>query len=138
MAAMTPLMMAQLAGTAVAAAKSMQDQKKASSASQRQYNLQMQQINAKQAADERKRQETLKKQKASQRARFAGLGIGAGGGSAEAVLEGLTKRSNADAKDQATLSDLSRENLNATKKTDLLSQKSKAFENNISLLIGKK
>lgn len=140
MATMTPVMIQAMTAAASGASMiaSRNAQSKAGSAAQQRYNSQMQQMKMKQDAQERKRKEDLKKQSASQRARFAGLGIGAGGGSSDAVLEGLTKRSNAAGAEQAKISNLGLESLRAQAKTNLMSQNSKIFQDNMSVLIGKK
>jgi len=124
--------------TTAATVKTAQDQKKAASIANQQQNLKIRQQKIKDAAEERKRQDLLKQQSATQRARFAGLGIGSGGGSSDAVLEGLRKRSEADAQDRATLKGLAKAEQGLSNNANLLSQKNAAFKGNIDLLIGKK
>lgn len=60
------------------------------------------QINAAQAADERLRNERLRRAQASQRAQFGARGIGSGG-SAQAVLAGLSKEAALTAAEQSRL-----------------------------------
>ncbi|MBL4747325.1 MAG: hypothetical protein JKY17_00580 [Magnetovibrio sp.] len=135
MATMAPMVISAII-SAGAAAKTASDQKKFASASQQQQqNAKMQQVNVKLAADERKRKEVLTQQQATQRARFSGLGIGSSGGSAGAVLEGLTKRSAAAGADRAALQAAASP---VKASANLLSKKSAAFEKNMALLIGQK
>lgn len=63
------------------------------------------QINAAQAAEDRLRNERLRRAQASQRARFGAAGI-ASGGSAQAVLAGLSKEAALTAADQSRLNAL--------------------------------
>jgi len=137
MATVTPMVISAMV-SAAATMKSAQDQKKAASIVNQQQNLKIQQQQVKDAAEERRRKELLKQQSATQRARFAGLGIGSGGGSSDAVLEGLRKRSEAVAQDRATLKGLAKAEQGLSNNANLLSQKNAAFKGNIDLLIGKK
>jgi hypothetical protein len=118
--------------------KTAQDQNKLGKISAQQQNMRLQQQQAKDGAEERRRLDLLKQQSASQRARFGGLGIGGSGGSADAVLEGMRKKSEADAQDRATVNGLANADQGLDAKANLLSQKNAAFQNNIDLLIGKK
>jgi len=138
MSGIEPAVISAIVTTAATTVKTAQDQKKAASIANQQQNLKIQQQKVKDAAEERKRQDLLKQQSATQRARFAGLGIGSGGGSSDAVLDGLRKRSEADALDRATLNGLAKAEQGLSNSANLLSQKNAAFKGNIDLLIGKK
>lgn len=68
--------------------------------------IQEQQIAASRQIEDRRRKEQLRQDRAAQRARFGALGLSAGGGSAAAVLRGLSTRSALDAQDRDRLSDI--------------------------------
>lgn len=111
-----------------------QAQKKAASIARRQQGFQIQQAKIKRDADERKRKAALKRELATSRARFGSSGIGSGGGSSDAILEGLTKKYNDEATDLAALDNLGWQSANESRNASLLSQDSSAFQSNLSLL----
>ncbi len=83
----------------------------------------VQAIQQKQAIEERRRREQLRRDQAAQRARFAGAGINASGGSAGSVLTGLAKRVDQEIADARSLNNLRIQGINddvATKRRSLL------------------
>ncbi len=68
--------------------------------------IQEQQIAATRQIEDRRRKEQLRRDKATQRARFGALGLSASGGSAAAVLRGLSTRSALENQDRSRLFDI--------------------------------
>ena len=108
---------------AISAAKEKAEQKSANKAATSQTEYENSRIRRAQEIEERKKKEQLKSKQASRRASFGARGISSTGGSAEAVLSGLTKTiddelainaQNSDHKidmNNATLKDLKSKNL---------------------------
>jgi len=67
---------------------------------------QEQQIAASRQIEDRRRKDQLRRDKAARRARFGALGVSANGGSAAAVLRGLSTRSLLENQDRNRLSDI--------------------------------
>ena len=68
--------------------------------------IQEQRIAATRDIEDRRRKEQLRRNTAAQRARFGALGLSANGGSAAAVLRGLSTRSDLEDRDRNRLSDI--------------------------------
>lgn len=71
------------------------------------------QIRQVQAIEERRRRERLREIQATQRARLAAQGVGAAGGSGEAVIRGLLERTEADGRDARGLDQLRIDQINS-------------------------
>ncbi|MBL6945710.1 MAG: hypothetical protein ISR47_03635 [Rhodospirillales bacterium] len=78
-----------LAVTAAGMAAARQKSKRAASTARQNAELQARQIRERQAMEARRAREALKKQTATQRARFGASGAGGSGGSGDALLKGL-------------------------------------------------
>jgi len=65
------------------------------------YQLRMNELARQQAADAKNHQDALLKASAAQRARFASQGVGAAGGSSDAVLNGMRAKTTQELNDQA-------------------------------------
>jgi len=131
MAGVDPITIAIMAASAVEA-KSAQSQ--AASSARRQQEIQNQQIKLQRDAAERKRKAALKKDLATSRARFGSSGVSSTGGSADAVLEGLTKKYNDNELDLAAMDNLSWQSANESRNASLLAQDSSSMQSNLSLL----
>ncbi|PHS78122.1 MAG: hypothetical protein COB59_08665 [Rhodospirillaceae bacterium] len=131
MGTIDPITLAIMAASAVEAKGA---QSKAASSARRQQEIQNQQLKIQRDAEERKRKAALKKDLAASRARFGSSGVGSTGGSADAVLEGLTKKYNDNEVDLAAMDNLSWQSANESRNASLLSQDSAAFQSNLSLL----
>lgn len=77
-----------------------------------QANFQIQQIRKSEEIEERRRRERLRQALATQRARFGGQGISAGGGSAGALLDGLSKKAGSQSREAQTLAGFRIANIN--------------------------
>lgn len=100
--------------------------------------LQERQIAATRQIEERRRKEQLRLNKAAHRARFGGLGISASGGSAAAVLQGLSTRSDLDRQDRDRLSSLRlqglRQNFAFQRRRNLLAPRNAFFDRALGAL----
>lgn len=105
MAAVAPfapyLLMA--ASTAVSMQQAQSQAKAANAAAKAQADAQTRQIRAGQAIEERRRQEQLIRNLATQRARAGAAGIAGAGGSSEALLQGLSNETERDLNDTRRL-----------------------------------
>jgi len=100
--------------------------------------IQEQRIAATRQVEERRRKEQLRRNKAAQRARFGGLGLSSSGGSAAAVLRGLSTRSSLEGQDRDLLSGIElnglRQDFDRRRRRNLLEVRKNAFNTGFSLL----
>ncbi|WP_148560791.1 hypothetical protein [Magnetospira sp. QH-2] len=97
-----------------AASMAQQQQQKKAAAAQQQAaaNRELQQIYQKQAIEDRKRQEKLRKDQASARARFGASGLSAAGGSAAALVQGMEKEAAQESRDSWDMTQHAVEDIN--------------------------
>mgnify|MGYP000412557603 CR=1 FL=1 len=139
MAAVTPLMVAQVGMGLMATHRASQQAKAQSNAARNAYQTRANEINAQQKAEERRRQETLDRESATQRARFGALGISSAGGSSAAVLNGLQTNSDAESADRARQLGIARDRSSQaysnSASSDLLAKKSAFVQDNLSKVL---
>ena len=100
--------------------------------------FQEQQIATTREIEERRRKEQLRQNQAAQRARFGALGLSASGGSAAAVLRGLSTKSALRGQDQGRLSDIRlqglRQDFTSRRRRNLLEVRNDFVNNSIGIL----
>jgi len=126
---------------AIAGGASVLQQAQAASAQNRalatQQAQQQRQIEATRQIEKRRRKEQLSRDRAAQRARFGALGLSADGGSAAAVLRGLSTRASQDIADRNRLTSLRLQGLqgdfSGRRRRNLLEVRNSAFDQSIGL-----
>jgi len=112
------------ASTAFDVQQTYRQTKAANKAAQAQADAEARQMREKLAIEERRRKEGLKRDLATQRARFGASGVGGAGGSSEALLQGLSNQTDRELADSRRLNLLQTQdlytNLAHTKRRNLL------------------
>lgn len=139
MAGVSPLMIAGMGAGLASGASALTQAAPVNNAALYAYQNRVNELNAQQAAAERKRKAALARSSAQQRARYAAQGISPTDGSSAAVLEGMKTMSEAEAADRERQATIARNRAalsysNATG-TDLLAKKSSLYQDNLGKLM---
>lgn len=139
MAGVSPLMIAGMGAGLASGASAITQAAPTNNAALYAYQNRVNELNAKQAAEERKRKAALARSSAQQRARYAAQGISPADGSSAAVLEGMKTMSEAEAADRARQVDIARNraalSYATAAGTDLLAKKSSSYQDNLGKLM---